>query len=243
MRGAGASRSLYTDGILHSQFNPRRIVTGSVWDLLWLGLYFHPRPEPQRVLLLGLGAGTVVRQLQMLFGELHVTAVENDPVHVRVAREQFGIEPELATIHLDDARRFVARYRGPRFDLVIDDLFGGRGGIPSRAISCDRKWLSQLQRCLSPTGVLSINFADHDELKNSAVPAILARNSPFKSAFGLRCPATENVIAALLPYVAQSADLRAHLSATPMLAAQLQSGGLRYQARTLTSASYVAPQM
>ena len=87
MRGAGASRRLYTDGILHSQFNPRRIVTGSVWDLLWLGLYFHPRPEPQRVLLLGLGAGTVVRQLQMLFGELHVTAVENDPVHVRVARE------------------------------------------------------------------------------------------------------------------------------------------------------------
>ena len=100
MRGAGVSRRLYTDGILHSQFNPRRIVTGSVWDLLWLGLYFHPRPEPQRVLLLGLGAGTVVRQLQMLFAELHVTAVENDPVHVRVAREQFGIEPEFATIHL-----------------------------------------------------------------------------------------------------------------------------------------------
>ncbi|MEO1847073.1 MAG: hypothetical protein ABGY05_06850, partial [Pseudomonadota bacterium] len=123
------------------------------------------------------------------------------------------------------------------------DLFGGRGGIPSRAISCDRKWLSQLQRCLSPTGVLSINFADHDELKKSAVPAMLGRNSPVKSAFGLRCPATENVIAALLPYAAQSADLRAHLNATPMLAAQLQSGGLRYQARTLTSASYVAPQM
>ena len=243
MRGAGASRRLYTDGILHSQFNPRRIVTGSVWDLLWLGLYFHPRPQPQRALLLGLGAGTVVRQLQMLFGELHVTAVENDPVHVRVAREQFGIEPEFATIHLDDARRFVARYRGPRFDLVIDDLFGGHGGIPSRAISCDRKWLSQLQRCLSPTGVLSINFADHDELKKSAVPAMLRHNSPVKSAFSLRCPATENVIAALLPYAAQSADLRAHLNATPMLAAQLQSGGLRYQARTLTSASYVAPQM
>ena len=61
VRGAGASLRLYTDGVLHSQFNPRRVVTGSVWDLLWLPLFFRSSPAPDRVLLLGMGAGTAVR--------------------------------------------------------------------------------------------------------------------------------------------------------------------------------------
>tara|TARA_B100000959_G_scaffold15001_1_gene14722 strand:- start:1968 stop:2690 length:723 start_codon:yes stop_codon:yes gene_type:complete len=236
VRGAGASRRLYTDGVLHSQFNPRRVVTGSVWDLLWLGLFFHPRPKPHRILLLGLGAGTVVRQLQMLFDSVQVTAVENDPVHVRVAGEQFGVDADQAQIHLGDAREFVARYRGPRFDLVIDDLFTGSGGVPRRALPFDRKWFTQLQRCLTPNGTLSVNFADYAEVKKSAVMGELGKGGRFKSGFGLRCPATENIIVSLLPYLAQSADLRAHLVATPVLAKQLQNGQLRYQARALSAA-------
>ena len=61
IRAAGSTRRLYTDGVLHSQFNPRRLITGSVWDLLWLGLFFRPDPNPKRVLVLGLGAHTGVQ--------------------------------------------------------------------------------------------------------------------------------------------------------------------------------------
>ena len=45
VRAAGSSRRLYADGVLHTQFNPRRIVTGSVWDLLWLPVFFLTAPR------------------------------------------------------------------------------------------------------------------------------------------------------------------------------------------------------
>ena len=237
VRGAGSSLRLYTDGVLHSQFSPRRVVTGSIWDLLWLGLYFDPRPEPSRVLLLGLGAGTVVLQLQALFPNARFTAVEQDPIHIEVARTHFGVDETRTQIHCQDAGAFVARYRGPRFDLVIDDLFIGSAGTPRRAVSCDHRWLKQLKHCLDPHGILSINFADHAELKGSALVDCLKTPSGFKSGFGLRSPATENVIAALLPFKAQSADLRAHLAATPDLASFLKSKHLRFQVRRIDHGS------
>ena len=36
VRSAGRTRRLYTNGVFHSQYNPVRPVTGSVWDLLLL---------------------------------------------------------------------------------------------------------------------------------------------------------------------------------------------------------------
>ena len=237
MRGAGSSLRLYTDGVLHSQFSPRRVVTGSIWDLLWLGLYFDARPEPSRVLLLGLGAGTVVLQMQALFPSARFTAIEQDPIHIEVARAQFGVDEARTQIHCQDAVEFVARYRGPRFDLVIDDLFIGSAGTPRRAVPCDHRWLQQLKRCLDPNGILSINFADYAELKCSALVDCLKTSSGFKSGFGLRSPATENVIATLLPFEAQSADLRAHLAATPELESFLKSKQLRFQIRRIDGGS------
>jgi hypothetical protein len=61
----------------------------------------------------------------------------------------------------------------------------------------------------------------------------LKTSSGFKSGFGLRSPATENVIATLLPFEAQSADLRAHLAATPELGSFLKSKQLRFQIRRI----------
>ena len=233
VRGAGASLRLYTDGVLHSQFNPRRVVTGSVWDLLWLPLFFRSSPAPDRVLLLGMGAGTAVRQLNTLFDSAQITAVEQDPLHVWVARQHFGVTKKMATVHVGDACEFVARYRGPGFDLIVDDLFTGGGGIPQRATRFSRKWLARLQRCLSPAGIVSVNFADWVELRASAVAQAVGTGQRFGSAFSLQCPAVDNVVAALLPEPVQIADLRSHLGATPALAQQLASGQLRYRARLL----------
>ena len=35
-RRAGRTLRLYANGVQHSEFHPKRLVTGSVWDLLWL---------------------------------------------------------------------------------------------------------------------------------------------------------------------------------------------------------------
>ena len=163
VRAAGSSRRLYTDGVLHTQFNPRRIVTGSVWDLLWLPVFFLAAPRIERVLLLGAGAGAVIRQLDILFQPKEIVAVENNPVHLRVAREFFGVTRKMTALHQADAAEFIRRYRGGRFDLIIDDLFVAGGSVARRALSCDSQWMKQLVRHLRKDGILCVNFADRRE--------------------------------------------------------------------------------
>ena len=234
VRAAGSSRRLYTDGVLHTQYNPRRIATGSVWDLLWLPVFFGPAPRVERALVLGVGAGAVIRQLDTLFQPREIVGVENNPVHLQVAREFFGVTAKMAALHLSDASEFVYRYRGVGFDLVIDDLFSASGGIPRRAVLCDHHWMKQLVRHLADDGVLCVNFADRWEFRTAPFSAWFGSNRRFCSAFELRSPGTENVVAAMLPCRADPASLRAHLRGTPMLADALRTGRLNYRVRTMT---------
>ena len=167
VRDAGSTLRLYTDGILHTQFNPRRIVTGSVWDLLWLPVFFRADPCVNRVLLLGAGAGTVIRQIDALFSPQEIIAVENNPIHLEIAQKIFGVTPQMAKLHLAEASRFVRQYQGKKFDLIIDDLFVAAGGIAKRALYCDHHWLKQLTRHLTSKGLLCLNFADWSEFSKA----------------------------------------------------------------------------
>ena len=235
VRSAGSSRRLYTNGVLHSQYSGRHPVTGSVWDLLWLPLFFDAAPRPQRILLLGVGAGATIRQLSALFGPCQIVGVEIDPIHLEIARDFFGVTPEMATLHQANALDFVQRYRGPRFDVVIDDLFTGRGAQPHRALAFDEAWLKRLRRVLTPSGTLTVNFADKAELSASCLPSAVGPSRDFPVGFELRTPATENVVAAVLSKVVQSATLRAHLRATPALASYLRNERLRYHVRPMAT--------
>ncbi len=76
------------------------------------------------LLILGLGGGDVVRQLQKDFkSKAKITAVEIDPVMVEIAINEFNILPDsrLELIN-EDAEKFL-KYTKKLFDLIIVDLF------------------------------------------------------------------------------------------------------------------------
>ena len=76
VRSAGQSIRLYTNDVFHSQFNPRRTVDGSLWDLLSLPVLLLP-PEPAlKVLVLGVGGGAVIRQLAVLLEHPDIVGVD-----------------------------------------------------------------------------------------------------------------------------------------------------------------------
>ena len=58
VRRAGQTLRLYANGVQHSEFHPKRLLTGSVWDLLWLPALLHEPARFRRVLVLGLGGGS-----------------------------------------------------------------------------------------------------------------------------------------------------------------------------------------
>ncbi len=66
--------------------------------------------EPSRVLVVGLGGGTMPMFLRKYYPNATIDAVDIDPEVVHVAREYFGFkEDERLRAHVGDGRRFVER--------------------------------------------------------------------------------------------------------------------------------------
>lgn len=227
VRTAGGSLRLYTNGVLHTQYNPKRRWTGSVWDLLTMTTLLRPPQQIRRVLVLGVGGGAAIRQLLQFFPEAQITGVELNPVHVQVAKRFFGLRDAGVELVCANAVTYLALYDGAPFDLIIDDLFGDRDGIPCRAVTADADWLDLLATHLAPGGQLTINFAGSSD----------AGRAPWRDVFGPRFPAVlslstpgcENRVLGFLPAAATVADLQRALAAQPDPARQAP----RFRARAL----------
>jgi spermidine synthase len=120
---------LRIDGTQASVHRPGRALTGVVWWALASPILMLPRDRPRRVLLLGLGAGSVARALRALDPEAEIVGVELNPEVLRVARRHFDLDRLGIEMVAGDAREYLRRGRR-RFDLVVEDLFVG----PSRSV-------------------------------------------------------------------------------------------------------------
>ncbi len=130
---------------------------------------------PERVLMVGLGGGTIPTALNELYPQAVIDAVEIDPAVVRMAREYFGFESnEQLRVHETDARVFTKRAlkRGTSYDLILLDAYNG-DYIPEHLLT--REYLEETRGLLTPGGVLAANtFAvsdlyDHESATYAAV--------------------------------------------------------------------------
>ncbi len=232
VRTAGRTRRLYTNGVFHSQYNPARPHCGSVWDLLWLPAFFYPPAALQRVLVLGVGGGAVIRQLQRYVRPAAVVGVELSAVHLSVARRFFGVGGAAVRLHRADAVDWVRRYRGPAFDMIVDDLFGDHEGEPQRAVYAGAEWVGRLEACLSPHGLIVSNFASALELDTSAYRIDARCRTRFAAAFRLSTAQNHNAVGVFLRRRANVRQLRRRLAAVGPLDPRRRDG-LKYRIRTL----------
>ncbi len=233
VRMAGQSRRLYTDGVFHSQFNPRQPVSGNVWDLLFLPAFFYPPGEIRRVLLLGVGGGAVLRQLRHFVAPEFMVGVELNNVHLQVARRFFHVSGADVQLHCADAVEWLQAYEGPAFDMIIDDLFGEQEGEPVRAVAMTASWMKRLGRHLHPKGQLVVNFPSSAALRACAYFQRAAIQRSYAAAFQLSTPQNENAIGVFLRHAADRAQLRRHLQAVPALDGRRKTCRLRYRLQRL----------
>ena len=119
---------LRVDGTLASFQRPGHALTGPVWWALAGPILFVPRRR-RRVLLLGVGGGSVARALRALDLRAEIVGVEFDPEVLRLARRHFGLDALRLELVVDDALDVLSRERRG-FDLIVEDLFIG----PSRSV-------------------------------------------------------------------------------------------------------------
>ncbi len=217
VRTAGHTRRLYSNGVFHSQYNPTRAHAAGVWDLLVLPALFRPTTRIRRVLVLGVGGGSVLHLLHRFVQPEHIVGIELNAIHLQVAREFFGIEEGMAELHRADAVDWLRAYRGPPFDMIIDDLFGNQDLDLGRAVPADSVWCTTLLENLTEHGVLVMNFIGTRALRGCACLRDEALARHIKSAFQLELQAYENAIGAFLGHPAQARNLRENIRGLPGL--------------------------
>jgi len=147
----GNLRHLVIDGGIHT------IVDSSTWksnplyiSVLELTKLFFDRPG--KLLLIGLGGGSVVKNF--VKDGWNVEVVEIDPVVKKIAYKYFGLDPSEAIIHLMDGRRFLSTRTG-NYDVIVMDAYGS-SYVPFHLVTEEAFGL--LASRLKPDGILAVNL-------------------------------------------------------------------------------------
>ncbi len=114
-------------------------------------------PDPKRILIVGLGGGTLPTALHELYPEAEIDSIEVDPAVVDVAERFFHFAPTPNNrVHVQDARVWVKRAlrRDTRYDLVVLDAFNGEY-IPEHLMT--REFLAEVAELMTPEGTLASN--------------------------------------------------------------------------------------
>ncbi len=130
--------------------------------LLMSGLLLNP--EPKRILIIGLGGGTMSNTLAQLFPNTHIDNVEIDDAVIKVARRYFGFyENEWVKSYNQDGRIFIKRalLKKQSYDWIILDAFNG-DYIPEHLLT--REFLQETKSLLSENGILTANTFSLSEL-------------------------------------------------------------------------------
>jgi len=113
--------------------------------------------KPQRVLIVGLGGGTIPSFLHKHYPRMRIDVVDIDPDVVDVARRFFGFrEDATMRAYVADGRRFIGRCRNS-YDVIFLDAYGSEN-IPYHLGT--REFLAAVRRALTPRGVVVANVWD-----------------------------------------------------------------------------------
>ena len=231
VRSHGATRRLLSDGVFHSAWNPRTGLTGRTWDLFLPGAFTLAAPA-HRILVLGTGAGTALLQYRRFVDPQTLVGVDLDPVHLEIGRRFFGLDEAGAELCEADARRWVAEWQGPPFDLVVDDLYGHRAGEPERAVPMTAEWASALSALLAPGGALVANFISLPELRNCAQVRLASARTEYANGFCVRGPRDDNAVGVFCRRPSSAGETRNRLRRVAALDDRRRSG-LAYSMRRL----------
>jgi spermidine synthase len=169
------------------------------------------QPDQKKVLIVGLGGGSMVHFLQKHDPQCEVDAVEIDPVVVQLAERYFALKRSRnVRLLVADAFDYFAKNE-TKYDVIYMDAFlkpsesTDGTGVPLRLRTLD--FYKQLQSRLNDGGSVVFNINPHPDMK--ADLATIAEAFPQAYVFSL--PNSEGVVAigSMLPTRMKLEELRA----------------------------------
>jgi hypothetical protein len=136
---------LIIDDTLASLHSPDSLTTNGPWDAMAAPALYHKGKSP-RVLILGLGGGSVARVISAICPDATMVGVECDAEVLKVAKEEFGLGdiPNLEIVKEDALTYLRGLTEANKYDIIIDDVFVGVGENSNNPI-----WLPGLHHLIA----------------------------------------------------------------------------------------------
>ncbi len=122
--------------------------------------------ETKRVLMIGLGGGSISTYLGRAMPELPIDTVEIDPGVVTAAKKYFGIRETDKVRYLEGDGRVFLNRRKDTYDLILVDAFHG-GYVPFHLLT--KEFYALLKQRLTPNGAAAFNVHDGTKLYASTL--------------------------------------------------------------------------
>jgi spermidine synthase len=123
-------------------------------------------PARHKVLMLGLGGGSISTYLGRFVPEAHIITVEVDPGVIGAGKTYFGLrETERMHYRAHDGRVFLNR-NSETYDLILVDAYRG-GYVPFHLLT--REFYALVKERLAPGGAAAFNVHDGTKLYASTV--------------------------------------------------------------------------
>ena len=146
---------------LQSPFDPELVYSQMMMASLFL------KPNPKRILMIGLGAAVVSNFMHHQFSNLHLDVVEIDPMVLTAAKKYFFLkESPRYKVHILDGRVFLKnQIGGETYDMVFLDAFKS-GSVPYHLKTVE--FYREIKAVLCPDGLVCSNlYGKSNEMKPS----------------------------------------------------------------------------
>lgn len=156
------SRILSFDGKIYQSSMKIKDINGltlGYTQAMMAGLLFIPTVKTATIM--GLGAGSMAKNLLSSFAEVDVHAVEYREAVAATAKEYFYLpDTKRLFIHIDDAVSYM-KNTDTKSDIIFSDLYNSDGMEPKQVYS---SYLRDCKKALNEQGVLVLNIC-HTGLK------------------------------------------------------------------------------
>lgn len=153
-------KNTYQAGFINTDF-----YNGNLPYINYFLIPYLMNPKIEKILLVGMGTGKLVKDFEHLFENLkQIDVVDIEENIVDIAENYFGFKGfDKFNFYLQDGRIFL-RQSKTKYDLIVVDVANNEG-IDSRFL--EDEYLSEVKRCLKKDGIFVSNLCSSAEFKSS----------------------------------------------------------------------------
>lgn len=146
--------------------------------------YYHLskliNPDIKKILVLGLGSGSVITDCQSIYDVKKIDIIEIDQQVINISKEYFDFKSNSnISIHCEEAYQYVSNCK-EIYDLILVDVFEA-SGMPYRLMT--KEFIELLFNITSNKGIVGVNYFGKENIEEKGNEVFLAQYKTYKSIF------------------------------------------------------------